>query len=88
MNYLIVYDEGYGNSILYEFDTRTEADAFLFDKIVLSGYAAASDYTLYEYTQTFDVDTAVRCYAEKRDELKARALAKLTTEEKAILGLA
>jgi hypothetical protein len=82
---MVIYHDGYDSSIT-EFDTRLEADEYLF-KQVDHRPQATPDYRLIEFTQEFDVATAVDCHRQKREDIREQALMKLSDEEISVLGL-
>lgn len=85
MRCLVIYNDSYSReTYIYEFDTRLEADKFLSDRVTSENMEY---YELIEFTQKFDVATAVDAYRERLMTLREAALAKLTDEDKIILGV-
>lgn len=83
MKYLVYYDSYYGNeNILYEFETRAEADAFLYES-----RNEIEDYRLFQVTQEFDAKVASAEHGKKINALREEVLKRLTLEEKLAFGV-
>lgn len=84
MNYLLIYSDEY-EFYVTEFNNKTLASAYIYESYERT--KDVSKYRLYEVANTFNIDSLMLSFEVEIKEKRREALAKLSDQDKIVLGI-